>query len=316
MWRYLAGRLLSSVVVLLLVVTITFTLIQIAPGGLSILMDPNMPAEEIARLERNFGLDRPAHVQYLSWLGSLMRGDLGVSMTYGHRPVTEMVTARLPATLLLGIAAALVTIVLGIPLGIYAARRQNQAADHLVGVLSSIGLAAPNFWLGILLIVLFSVQLSWLPSSGTHTIGEPFSVMDRLRHLLLPTVVLATSSLAELVRYTRSSWLEVLRLDYIRTARGKGLGEQRINYRHVMKNALIPILTVFGVSLPRMVGGSAVVETLFGWPGLGQLAVDAALRRDAALILGITIVVSLAVIVSNLVIDMIYPVLDPRIRYT
>ncbi len=315
MWRYLIGRLISSLVVLFMVVSLTFVLIQVAPGGLSILMDPNMPAAEVERLSRNLGLDRPPHLQYLSWLRNVVQGDLGASLSYGGRPVREMIFNRIPPTVLLGASAAGLSLLLGIPLGIYAARNQNRWGDQLIGFFTFLGLATPNFWLGILMIVLFSVQLGWLPASGVRTIGMPFDLGDRILHLLMPALVLATGTLAEMVRYTRSSWLGVMKMDYVQVARAKGVSERSVHYRHVMKNALIPVLTVFGVSLSRLVGGSAIVETLFSWPGVGQLAVDAALRRDTPLILGITIVVSLAVVLSNLLIDLIYPLLDPRIRY-
>jgi peptide/nickel transport system permease protein len=315
MQRYLLERLTSSVLVLFLVVTITFFMIQVAPGGLSILMSPDMPPAEAARIARNLGLDQPPHVQYFNWISNFLRGDLGNSLTYGGRSVLGMVLERLPATLVLGLSSALLALLIGIPVGIYAARNQNTWGDQIMSFLSFLGLATPNFWLGIMLIVLFSVELGWLPSSGMRTIGEPFSLADRLKHLILPTIVLGTSTVAELVRYTRSSWLEIIRLDYVLVAQSKGLSRTSVDFRHVLKNAMIPVITVFGVTLPRLIGGSAIVETLFSWPGLGQLAVDAALRRDTPLILGITIFVSAAVIVSNLLIDLLYPVLDPRIRY-
>lgn len=315
MQRYLLERLLSSILVLLLVVTLTFVMIQVAPGGLSILMSPDLPPAEAARIARNLGLDQPPHVQYLSWITNLLRGDFGNSLTYGSRPVSRMVVERLPATVTLGLSAALLALLIGVPAGIYAARNHNTWIDQILSFLSSLGLATPNFWLGIMLIILFSVELGWLPSSGMRTIGEPFSVADRLKHLVLPTIVLGTSNIAEIMRYARSSWLENLGLDYVLVARSKGLSRAHVDYHHILKNALIPIVTVFGVILPRLIGGSAIVETLFSWPGLGQLAVDAALRRDTPLILGITIFVSMIVIVSNLLIDLLYPILDPRIRY-
>jgi peptide/nickel transport system permease protein len=316
MHAYLLQRLAASLAVLLVVVTVTFAMVQVAPGGLSILMDPGLPPEEAERLADNLGLNRPLPQQYAQWIGNFLTGDFGQSLSYGGRPVLRMVAERLPATLLLGVTAALVTLALGVPLGILAARRQDGPVDQIVSMLASVGLATPNFWLGILLIVLFSVQLGWLPSSGMRTIGGESGPLDYARHLIMPVIVLATSSLAELVRYTRSSWLEVVRLDYVLVARSKGLGDAAVDRRHVLKNALIPVITVFGVSLPRLVGGSAIVETLFSWPGLGQLAVDASLRRDTPLILGITVFVSVAVILSNLLIDLLYPLLDPRIQYT
>ena len=316
MHRYLLTRLLSSLGVLLVVVTITFVMVQLAPGGLSILMDPNLPVSEAERLAENLGLNRPVHEQYFQWIGNFVTGDFGQSLTYGGRSVLRMVAERLPATLWLGASAAFLTLLIGIPLGIAAARRQDGPIDQTISLLSSVGLATPNFWLGILLIVLFSVELGWLPSSGMRTIGGETGPLDYLLHLIMPVTVLATSSLAEMVRYTRSSWLEVMHLDYILVARSKGLSERAVDRRHVLKNALIPVITVFGVSLPRLVGGSAIIETLFSWPGIGQLAVDASLRRDTPLILGITVFVSVAVILSNLLIDLLYPLLDPRIQYS
>lgn len=316
MQRYLLSRLVYSFAVLLVVVTATFTMVQLAPGGLSILMNPNISPAEAERLARNLGLDRPVYVQYLSWLGNFVTGDLGSSLSYGGRPVLGMVTERLPATLRLGLSAALIALVVGVPLGILAARYQNTLVDQLASLLSSLGLATPSFWLGILLIVVFSIDLGWLPASGMRTVGaRGGGTRDLLVHLVMPAVVLATATLAELTRYTRSAWLEVMRQDYVRTARSKGLGRSAIDRRHILKNALIPVVTVFGVALPRLIGGSAVVETLFSWPGLGQLAVDAALRRDTPLILGVTVFVSVMVVLSNLVVDLVYPLLDPRIKY-
>jgi peptide/nickel transport system permease protein len=316
MHRYLIQRLLASVAVLFVVVSVTFAMVQVAPGGLSILMNPNLSAAEAERLGRNLGLDRPVHEQYLQWIGNFLHRRL--------RPVAQLRRpfgaahghGALPATILLGATAAFFALLIGVPLGVLAARKHDTLIDQVVSLFSSIGLATPNFWLGILLIVLFAVELRWLPASGMRTIGGDPNVLDYARHLVLPVVVLATSNLAELVRYTRASWLEVVRLDYVLVARSKGLSMRAVDRRHVLKNALIPVITVFGVSLPRLIGGSAIVETLFSWPGLGQLAVDAALRRDTPLILGITVFVSVAVIVSNLVIDLLYPLLDPRIQYS
>lgn len=316
MTRFLLGRAAASLAVLFLVVTLTFFLVQAAPGGVSILTDPNLPQSEVERLERVLGIDRPPHVQYFAWIRNLARGDFGASLTYGGRPVADMVTERILPTVYLGVTSFAITVLIGVPLGVISARRQNTFLDQILSFLSFLGLATPNFWLGILLIVLFSVQLGWLPTSGIGPTGEDFDLVVRLRHLVLPAVVLSTSSVAALVRYTRSSWLEIVRLDFVRTARSKGLSTVAVDRRHVLKNALIPVVTVLGVQLPRIVSGSAVIETLFGWPGLGQLAVDAALRRDTPLILGVTIVVSVIVILSNLVVDLLYPLLDPRIRYS
>ena len=312
MIRFLITRTISSIVVLYLVATMTFFLVLIAPGGVSVLMDPNLPVAEVQRLERILGVDRPPVEQYAAWLRNLVRGDLGRSLTYGGRPVVDMVVERVPATLTLGLTAFAIAVVFGVPLGIYSARHQNTLSDQVVSLLSFVGLATPNFWLGILLIIVFAVKLKWLPTGG---IGTGSDLGTRLQHLVLPALVLGTSSMAAIVRYTRSSWLEMVNLDFVRTARSKGLSDGRVDRRHILKNAMIPVITIMGVQLPRIVGGSAVVETLFGWPGMGQLAVDAALRRDTPLILGVTILISVGVILSNLVVDMLYPLLDPRIRY-
>jgi len=306
----------SAAAVVLLVATLTFLLVQAAPGGLSILMDPNLPASEVARLERNLGLDKPVFVQYWNWLSNAVRGDLGASLSYGGRPVSRMVLERVPATVRLGVAALVITLVVGIPAGVIAARNLNRTADQVIGFLSFVALAVPNFWLGIMLMILFGAELKWLPTSGIGPRGASFDVVQALRHLVMPAAVLASSSTAAVVRYTRSSWLEVARLDYVRTGRSKGLPEGALGRKHILRNALIPIVTVVGVQLPRVIGGAAVIETLFSWPGLGQLGVDAALRRDTPLILGVTLVVSAAVVLSNLLVDLLYPVIDPRIRYS
>lgn len=314
MTQYLLKQFVASILVLFIVATATFFLVQAAPGGLSILADPNLDPQVVANIRRNYGLDQPAGVQYVRWLGRLVQGDLGHSLVF-RRPVTDMILERLPATLLLGGAALLVTMIVGLTSGILSARHPNTFLDQALSFVSFVSLAIPNFWLGIMLVMLFSVQLGWLPSSGMLTIGKPFSLLDRASHLLLPALVLATSTAAELMRYTRSSWLEVMNQDYVQVARSKGASERTVNLRHVLKNALIPILTIFGLFLPRLVGGTAIIEALFSWPGMGLMAVNAAVSRDATLVLGTTIFVSVAVILSNLVIDALYTLLDPRIRY-
>jgi peptide/nickel transport system permease protein len=313
MYRYIISRFIQAIFVVLFVSTATFFLINVAPGGLSILMDPELDLETAQRIESNLGLDQPLHVQYVRWLGGLLKGDLGWSFI-NRRPVLDMVLERLPATILLSATSLFLAIVLGIPLGILAAKKHYSIYDHLATIGSFIGLATPNFWLAILLIFLFSVRLRILPSAGMYTIGEDFSVVDRLRHLVLPSIVLATGAMAQLTRYTRSSMLEVLVQEYIRTARAKGLSEAAITMRHELRNAMIPIMTIIGLLLPRLVGGAAITEAIFGWPGMGRLAVDAAFHRDYPLILGVTLLVSVMVVFTNLLVDVLYAYLDPRIR--
>jgi peptide/nickel transport system permease protein len=284
-----------------------------APGGLATLMDPNLDAADRARLAKNLGLDQPAHIQYLRWLANLSRGSLGRSLTYG-RPVAEMVLERLPATILLAGTGLLLTVVAGLVFGTLSALRPHSRTDQLLTFGSFLGLAMPNFWFGIMLIIVFSVLLRWLPASGMMTPQASFSLADRARYLIMPTLVLALTHVAQIMRYTRSSVLGVLRMEYVTVSRAKGLSEFVVQTRHVLRNALIPVVTVLGLSLPRLFGGAAVVEALFGWPGMGQLGVDAALRRDTPLILGVTMMISAAVVASNLLVDLLYPYLDPRVR--
>jgi|HigsolmetaAR201D_1030396.scaffolds.fasta_scaffold13467_2 peptide/nickel transport system permease protein len=313
MLRYLTQRTLASLAVLFVIVSCTFFLIKLAPGGLSILTSPEMDPEVVARITANLGLDQPAHVQYMRWLSSVVKGDLGQSLIY-NRPVLTMVMERLPATLLLTGSALLVAIIVSIPCGILSARHQHSWIDQALSFISFLGLAIPGFWLGILLVLLFAVKLRWLPAAGMMTAGQEFSWIDRARHLVIPTIVLAVPSMAELMRFTRSTWIDLQHQDFVRVGRAKGLSEFAIQYRHILKNALIPIVTVIGLFLPRLAGGAAIIETLFSWPGMGSLAIDAATNRDAPLILGVTIIVSITVILSNLLVDLTYPLLDPRLK--
>jgi peptide/nickel transport system permease protein len=276
-------------------------------------MDPELDPETARQVEQNLGLDQPVHVQYLLWLSGLMHGELGHSLV-SRRPVLSLVLERLPATLLLSAAALSLSIGVGITLGIIAARNYNSAVDHLATVGSFIGLAMPNFWFGIMLIFFFAVQLGWFPSSGMYSIGADFSLRDRIDHLVLPSLVLSTSALPQITRYMRSSMLEVLFQEYIRTARSKGLSEYRVMFSHALRNAIIPVLTIIGLLLPRLAGGAVIVETIFGWPGMGRLAVTSALNRDFPVILGVTLLISAFVVLSNLLVDILYAYIDPRIR--
>jgi peptide/nickel transport system permease protein len=228
-------------------------------------------------------------------------------------PVTGVILDRLPATIELASVGLFLAILVGIPLGLVAALRANSLVDRAIQVIATVGISIPGFWFAILLIILFSVQLNWLPSAGRHTIGVS-GVTDRVSHLILPSLVIALYSLAQLTYYTRSSMLEVLRADYIRTARTKGLVEPVIMWRHALKNGLIPVITVIGLMLPRLIGGAVITETVFGWPGIGRLAADAAFQRDYPLIMGITMIVSVVVILSNLLTDIAYSFVDPRIQ--
>lgn len=314
MLRYLIHRLLQTVVLLVVVSLVVFALVTQAPGGPSILLDRNMGAEEIARMRAILGLDQPLHVQYIRWLIEVLRGHLGFSYQVGL-PVLEIIRQMLPNTLILSAAALVLSLVVAIPAGIISAARPYTPVDHTVTFLCFFGISIPVFWFGLMLIVLFSIVLGWLPPGGMRTIGGPASPLDVARHLILPAIVLGTANMALFARYTRSSTMAVLRADYVRTARSKGLAEQAVLYRHAFRNALITIVTVVGLQLPRLVGGAAITETVFAWPGMGSLAVRAAFERDYPMIMGITLVISTVVVFSNLFVDLVYVYLDPRIRY-
>ncbi len=314
MLRYLIRRLLQTAGLLLVVSLVVFALVTQAPGGPSILLDRNMGAEEMARMRAILGLDQPLHVQYVRWLGQVLRGNLGVSYQAGL-PVLEIIGQMLPNTLILSAAALALSLIVAIPAGVVSAARPYTALDHTVTFLCFFGISVPVFWYGLMLIVLFAIVLGWLPAGGMQTIGEARSLVDLTRHLILPAVVLGTANMALFARYTRSSTMAVLRADYVRTARSKGLEERAVLYRHALRNALITIVTVIGLQLPRLVGGAAITETVFAWPGMGSLAVRAAFERDYPMIMGITLVISFVVAASNLLVDMVYVYLDPRIRY-
>ncbi len=290
-----------------------FLLVNLAPGGPSSMMRFDVTAEQREALARRFGLDQPLPVRYGQWLARAVQGDLGSSMLT-EEPVVKRIGDRLPNTLLLAALSLLVSVVVGIPMGVLAALRRNTPVDYLLALTSVLGLSIPAFWLGIMLILAFSVNSQLLPSSGIATTGNESALDDRIRHLVMPTIVLATTVLPYLVRFTRSALLDVLHQDYVRTASAKGLSRRAVIYGHALRNALVPVVSVTGTLIPRLVGGAVVTEAVFGWPGMGRLAVEAANGRDYPLILGITVVVAAIVVVTSLVVDLAYTWIDPRIR--
>jgi peptide/nickel transport system permease protein len=317
MTAHILRRVVLMVPLLLGLSILMFGLIKIAPGDPALFFLSSGPSAVAVdpdvrlKIRHELGLDRPIHVQYVRWLSNVVRGDLGFAITY-QTPVSSLISRAIPATLKLQAAALSLAVLVAIPAGILSATRQYSLFDHGITTLSFLGLAVPNFWLALLLILLFSVNLGWLPSGGP---GTAESALGRLPNMVMPTLVLAAEYLASYVRFTRASVLEVLRSDYVTTARAKGLADRQVLYRHVLKNALLPVATVVGLSLPRLVSGAIIVETIFAWPGVGRLAYDAILRRDQPVIMAITLIVSLTVIVSNLIIDIVYVLLDPRISY-
>lgn len=313
MAAFLIRRVIQSVILLLLVTVVTFLLIHKAPGGPSILLSPDTPRDQIQQIAQNLGLNDPLPVQYGRWLKGLVRLDLGTSYTQ-QRDVTQVIRLRLPATLTLAGLSFALALIVAIPLGILAAVKRNSTFDHLAAFVSLFGVAVPVFWYGILLIIIFAVWLRLLPSGGLATDVTKFEPLDRIKHLILPTIVLSTTAMAQFTRYMRSSMVAVLQDDYVRTARAKGLREGAVLARHALRNALIPVVTVIGVVVPRLIGGAAITETVFSYPGMGSLAVESARQRDYPVVMGVTLLVGVAVIVSNLVTDMLYGWIDPRIR--
>jgi len=313
MAAYVVRRLLQAVVLLFFVSVLTFLLIHSAPGGPALLANPELSREQIQQMTEQLGLDDPLPVQYLRWLGNVVQGDFGSSYNT-VQPVTRLIAERLPNTIMLTGLALVISILVAVPLGVLSALKRNSALDRIIAGFSFIGVSIPVFWLGIMLIIVFAVQLKVLPAGGMYTLGAEFSLLDRLEHLLLPTLVLVVANLAELTRYTRSGMINVLTEDYIRTARAKGLPNRLVLIRHALRNALIPVITIIGVLLPRAVSGAAITETVFSWPGMGRLAVEAAMTRDYPVVLGATLTVALVVVLSSLVTDLLYAYIDPRIR--
>ena len=313
MSRYVLSRVAQSLVLLFLVALITFVLIHLAPGGAGILMnDQKMTAAEIKEMETALGLDRPLYVQFADWLAQLARGNLGIAYT-SDLPVSQMIAVRLPATLLLGASALLLSLAIAIPVGIVTAIRPRSLLDNVVSAASFVGVSTPVFWLGLMLIIVFAVDLRMMPAAGMRTQGAAPTTPDLLRHLVMPAFVLATAFMAGFSRYVRTAMIEVLAQPYIRTAHSKGLSGRVVLYRHALRNSLIPLVTMVGLALPLLIGGAAITETVFAWPGMGQLAVQAAYSHDYPLIMGITIVVAAAVIGTNLLTDLSYALIDPKI---
>ncbi|TMC75802.1 MAG: ABC transporter permease [Chloroflexi bacterium] len=315
MSRYLAQRLLSAIPTLVGVSILTFLFIRLLPGdaiaarlGTSTALSP----EQLASLRAYFGLDQPLHIQYWSWLASLFRGDAGYSIRTG-RPVLVEIAERLPATLELAAAAALIAVSIGLPLGLLSAMRPRSRLDVAARVGGLIGLSLPSFWLGTLIVVLFSLYLRWLPNTGGYVdfVRDP---LGNLKLLLLPAITLGLALAAATMRMTRSAMLDVLSADYVRTARAKGLRPAVVVRRHVLKNGLIVVVTLLGIQVGQLFGGAVVVEEIFSVPGVGRMLLTAIVQRDYALVQGGVLAIAILFVTLNIVVDLLYGYLDPRIR--
>jgi peptide/nickel transport system permease protein len=309
----LIRRFAQALVVLVLISVATFLIVHLSPGGPEVLFAGDLPPSERQHIIRNLGLDQPLHVQFTKWFGAVVRGDFGRSFNQ-QRAVLDLMLERLPASLLLAAVSLALAVLVGVPLGVAAARRPNSWLDYSATGVSVLGVSIPSFWLGIILILLFSVRWRVLPSAGMFTVGAPFSIVDLLRHLVMPAFVLSLVYLAQIASYTRTSLLDVLGREYVRTARAKGVGETGVMIRHALRNGLIPVVTVVGLLIPRLVGGAAITETIFSWPGMGRLAVEAAFKRDYPVVMGITVIFAMAVVASSLLVDIVYGLIDPRVK--
>lgn len=317
MSQYLLRRVLQSIPLLIGVTILSFVLLKSTPGGpTSIYRErADVSRADVARLRAQLGLDDPIPVQYVRWVGNLARGDWGDSLVTNER-VVDRIAQRLPATFLLMGAAFALTLAIALPVGVIAAVRQYSWLDYLATAGAFIGLSMPVFWFGLLMILLFSVHLGWLPTSGMATPGGPaFDPLDRLKHLLMPASVLALVFAGGYTRYLRTSMLEVIHQDYVRTARAKGLRERIVITRHAFRNALIPLVTLLALDIPELFTGAVVTETIFAWPGMGRLYLESIARLDYSVLMAILTVSALLVIVGNLLADVVYAYLDPRIRY-
>ena len=317
--NYAFRRTLLIIPMLLGISLISFSIIHLAPGSpAATLLGPKaLDPAALERVNSNLGLDKPIYLQYLNWISSIAQGDFGVSIgIMPGKSVADLIKSRILPTLELSISALLLALLVAIPIGVISATRQYSTFDHLATIGAFSGISLPNFWLALMLILVFSVELGWLPSSGLidPRINNP-TILDYLRHLLIPAFVLGTASMGGLVRFIRASILEVLRQDYILTARAKGLSERRVLYKHALRNALLPLVTIIGMSIPGLLSGAVLVETVTGWPGMGRLAVNAVFARDYPIIMALVMIFSLLVILGNLIADIVYSYVDPRIRY-
>jgi len=310
---YVLRRVLAVVPVMLVVATVAFVLIHLAPGDpSSVIAGPYASADDVAKLRHQLGLDESLPVQLVRWYGRLLRGDLGDSI-FLRRPVTEAIADRLEPTLLLTTWATLIAVLIGVPAGILSARYHNSAVDQSLMGLALLGLSVPNFLLGLLMILVFGVWLGWLPVAGY----VPFDggVWPNVRSLLMPSLALGLVQSALIARITRSSMLDVLREQFVLTGRAKGLAENIVVYKHALKNAIIPTLTVIGITFALLIGGAVVIETVFNIPGLGRLIISAVLRRDYPVIQGVVLLIAVTYTAVNLLVDLAYVVVDPRVRY-
>lgn len=315
MAKYIVKRMLIAILTFLGITVLVYVLASLAPGSpveMILGSTSNLTESDVERLEAQLGLDQPVYVQYLIWLKNVLSGNLGTSYRT-MRPVAGMVAERIGPTLMLTVTALIIALVIAIPLGIISAYKPYSAWDYGSSVFAFIGAATPNFFVAMILIYVFSIKAGWLPTSGMYDVQGPQNLATLVHHIILPVITLMLQYVGVYTRYMRSSMLEVLSDDYIRTARAKGLREKTVIFKHALKNSLIPLVTQVGLSLPALIGGTIITEQVFGWPGMGTLMVQSINYRDYPTIMGITVLIAGFVLVGNIVIDLFYSVLDPRV---
>ncbi|CAG9607260.1 ABC transporter permease [Pseudoneobacillus rhizosphaerae] len=317
---FIVRRIIQSVPLLFIISIISYLLMSLAPGDVVAMFEDPAATHLATQLIRDrvlerLGLDVPIHIQYFNWLkGVVLEGNFGYSFLDGQ-PVIHKIVERIPATLWLTVTAIILSLVISIPIGVYTAVKRNSFWDLLFSFNSYLGISSPAFFVALLGIIVFSLNLGWLPVSGMRVVYDHFDFFDRIEHLILPASVLAFGMIASNTRFIRSSMLEVINQDYIQTARAKGVSEFKVIAKHALRNALLPIITVIAMQLPMILGGAFIIEYIFGWPGLGRLGVMAVFMRDYPIIMGTTMMVSVGVILCNLLADVMYAVVDPRIRF-
>lgn len=313
MGKYIIRRLFDLLPTVFVVAVIVFIITRLIPGNpAAVMLGPTASVEDIEKLTTQLGLDQPLYKQFLDYLLGLLQGDFGTSLSY-NQPVVQLIMERFPNTVILALAALVIALLIGIPAGMISAARQNSALDYGVMLVSLLGVSMPIFWLGVMLVLFFSVNLGWFPATGMGTLNDGF--VSYVKHLILPSITLATIPMATFARITRSSMLEVISKEYIKTARAKGVAEFWVISKHVLKNALTPILTVLGMQISMLLGGAVLTETIFSWPGMGRLIVDAIDKRDFVVVQGTVLFIAIIFVLVNLLVDILYKVVNPRVNY-
>ncbi|RNB83317.1 ABC transporter permease [Brevibacillus fluminis] len=312
MLKLVLKRLIDLIPTLFVVAITVFIITRLIPGDpAAVMLGPQASVEDINALREKLGLNEPLYLQFIHYIGDLLTGNLGFSPNY-NQSVTSLILERFPSTLMLAGSALLISLLIGIPAGIISATKPNSFWDYIVMILSLVGVSIPIFWLGVMLVLYFSVNLGWLPATGMGSMDQGLG--DVIKHLVLPSVALSTIPMATFARITRSSMLEVIKQDYIKTARAKGLLEFWVIWKHALKNALTPILTVLGMQISMLLGGAVLTETIFSWPGMGRLVVDAIESRDFMVVQGTVLFIAVIFVVVNLLVDIMYAVVNPRVN--